>query len=170
MDVIFREALETDIKNIAALGALVWLHTYTTEGIREPFWDYIREEFSEHQIAATLSNETMVVAIVNEHLVGSGILKLNSLCPESDSYRAEIDHLYIHPNFTGRGLGYALCRKLFEKARTHGITKLWLTVFHENERALAFYRKSGWTELGHTFFRLEEERHKNIILGIDLGR
>jgi ribosomal protein S18 acetylase RimI-like enzyme len=46
--------------------------------------------------------------------------------------------------------------------------KVWLTVFHENERALAFYRKHGWIELGYTFFCLYEERHKNIILGIDL--
>ena len=105
MDVIFREATDADIKNIAALGTLVWLHTYTTEGIREPFLDFVREAFSEERMAATIVNETVVVAIVDSHLVGYGILKLNSRCPDHDAYQGEIDQLYIHPNFTGRGFG-----------------------------------------------------------------
>ena len=168
MDVIFREAQDADIKNIAALGTLVWLHTYTTNGIKEPFWDYVCEEFSAERVAATIAKETVVVAILDEHLVGYGVLKLNSHCPDHALYRAEIDHLYIHPSLTSKGFGQSICCKLFESSIAHGFTKVWLTVFHENERALAFYRKNGWMELGHTFFCLYEERHKNIIMGIDL--
>jgi len=65
--------------------------------------------------------------------------------------------VFVLREYRGLGLGEALMRAGIEWAREVGIRKLKLGVFATNERALALYRRLGFTEEG----RLRGE----VILG-----
>jgi putative acetyltransferase len=54
----------------------------------------------------------------------------------------------VDREWRGRGVGSALLAEAFRWARWSGVEKVTLTVYPENERALALYRKFGFTEEG----------------------
>lgn len=57
-----------------------------------------------------------------------------------------IDHLYVDPSHTGRGIG----TRLIEVARAQRPTGLKLWTFQANARARRFYRRHGFVETGST--------------------
>lgn len=66
--------------------------------------------------------------------------------------------LFVAPKAQGRGLG----RRMFRIARRMH-PDLTLSVYRENERALAFYRKQGLVVLGE---RTEEKTgHEELVMG-----
>ena len=52
-----------------------------------------------------------------------------------------IDHLYVHPDFQGRGIG----KDLLEYARKLSPDHVWLYTLQINTEARAFYEKNGFT-------------------------
>jgi len=52
----------------------------------------------------------------------------------------EVDHLYVHPDSQGRGVGTALLRKAFSLSPR----RVFLATAQRNTRARAFYEKHGF--------------------------
>lgn len=50
--------------------------------------------------------------------------------------------------FRGQGLGERLLQACIAQATRAGLSKIELTVFSANERAIALYRKAGFTQVG----------------------
>lgn len=65
-----------------------------------------------------------------------------------------LEHLYVHPDHQGRGMGSALFDAV-AAARPSGFD-LW--VFEANERAIAFYEARGCVEVERTDGARNEER------------
>ena len=64
----------------------------------------------------------------------------------------ELQRFYVAHQWHGRGLAQALMHEVLDAARGIGAATLWLGVWERNPRAIAFYRKAGYTEVGaHTF-------------------
>jgi ribosomal protein S18 acetylase RimI-like enzyme len=64
----------------------------------------------------------------------------------------------VAPEWRGRGVGSALMAEAIAWARTHGVEKLALSVYPDNQRALALYAKFGFVEEG----RLTGHSRKSI--------
>jgi len=62
----------------------------------------------------------------------------------------ELYALYLHPDHWGTGLGARLHTAALRRLHEHGFASAVLWVLAGNERALAFYRRAGWTEDGGT--------------------
>jgi GNAT superfamily N-acetyltransferase len=62
----------------------------------------------------------------------------------------EVYALYLHPDHWGTGLGARLHTAGLRRLREYGFVSAVLWVLAGNERALAFYRRAGWTEDGGT--------------------
>jgi len=61
---------------------------------------------------------------------------------------------YLHPAFLGRGIGKALLERSKDIAREAGAGKLWLDVEEQNQNAIAFYQRTGWTTTGEFDFQI----------------
>jgi ribosomal-protein-alanine N-acetyltransferase len=57
----------------------------------------------------------------------------------------EIDGLWIHPAYQGRGIGSSLLAFGEDVIRDRGYRRAWLTCSSYNQRALDFYRARGYT-------------------------
>ncbi|MDW8245297.1 MAG: GNAT family N-acetyltransferase [Sandaracinaceae bacterium] len=71
-----------------------------------------------------------------------------------------VEELATHPDYQGIGVGSFMLEQLEHLARIHGCTHLVLEVAENNERALGFYRKRGFTKLDAAIFmakRIERE-------------
>ena len=69
---------------------------------------------------------------------------------------------------TDRGIGQGVAQTLMaaavETARSGGARTLWLGVWERNERAIAFYRKSGFEDAGTQTFVLGTDHQRDFVL------
>jgi len=161
-----RQGVPADTACLAALAIQVWLHTYATDGIRSAIARYVLSEFTTEKFAGILADteSQLLVAEMNQHLVGYALVKFGAVCPTSSLSNVELATLYVQEHFTRSGLGSALLARCQNLARERaGSARLWLTVNARNERAIAFYRKHRFEQAGTTLFELGGEKHQNHV-------
>jgi ribosomal protein S18 acetylase RimI-like enzyme len=97
----------------------------------------------------------------------SGYIKLNEHKAQTDIYdpqSLEIERIYVQQESQGIGLGSALLRKAINIAETREKSYIWLGVWERNHKAIQFYKKNGFYEIGkHSFFMGEEEQTDYIM-------
>lgn len=68
-------------------------------------------------------------------------------------------HMYVHPKYTGRGIGKQLVSAVTEQAFSlSGMEQITLNVVADNERAVRVYEKLGFEKYGllENFFRMDK--------------
>ncbi|HVG16929.1 MAG TPA: GNAT family N-acetyltransferase [Chitinophagaceae bacterium] len=73
---------------------------------------------------------------------------------------AKLERLYLLERFYGLGLGYRLFRFLVILCKQKTQQGMWLFVWKQNERAIKFYKQSGFTIAGTGDFKISET-HSN---------
>ncbi|WP_227106449.1 GNAT family N-acetyltransferase [Chromobacterium rhizoryzae] len=162
-----RLAAPKDAGCLAALSIQVWLSTYVTDGVRRDMADYVLSEFTPANFEALIASPSHHLLAMEQDgfLLGYALMKLDSPCQGCDFPTVEVCRIYLVESRTGEGLG----RRLLEAARQWALAlpepaRLWLTVWHRNERAIAFYRRLGMTVHGECHFELEGARHLNYVM------
>ena len=165
--VTLRVAESSDTRCIAVLATQVFLDTYATEGIRLSIAQEALEHFSPNAISEQIANPptTFIVAESSGHMVGFAQLTIGSTqALVSAEAAAELDRLYVHERFSGKGIGKALLRRAEDLAASQGALMLWLTAWVGNHRALAFYASREYTDLGATMYVFQDEQFENRLL------
>lgn len=166
-----RPAGGDDARLLAMLGAQVFLDTYATEGIGRALASHCAREFTEGRFLELLRGprRAFFVAHGPEGAVGYAHLDLDGRTALADAGRqAELVQLYVSRHHARRGAGRALLARAAAHARTDGAGLLWLSAYHGNRAALAFYRRLGFADIGRLDFDLDGELHENRVLSLPL--
>jgi diamine N-acetyltransferase len=167
-----RPATPADALCLGVLATQVFLDTYAPEGIRPALANEALNAFSTHAFQVLLAQpQTFIwVAEVKQHLVGFAQVSLGTAQALVVSPApAELDRLYVQEPFTRRGVGTALIGHAQAEAARLGADTLWLTPWVGNARALRFYAKHRYVDLGATWFEMGQERHQNRVLALRLS-
>ena len=120
--------------------------------------DYVSHSFSEsQQIAEIKEPGARVLAIEDARhgLLGYAHLRQTPAPPALDGRSAlEIARFYVDKPWHGQGIARVLMSACIAEARSRGADALWLLVYQENPRAIAFYEKSGFRRSGTQPFKL----------------
>jgi diamine N-acetyltransferase len=81
----------------------------------------------------------------------------------------EINRLYVVADWHGRGVAQELMRACFAHMQRRGSEVIWLGVWERNHRALAFYRKFGFVEVGAHVFPVGTDPQRDIIVARSLA-
>ena len=149
-----RTAKPDDAGSLAAIGITVWTTTYALEGVRDAFAEYMFSEFSCANMDALIRQQLVLVAELEGHLVGYTVIA------RAEAEKSELQTLYVLPRFQRSGAGKRLAEEALNR-QPHG---LWLTCWHQNDQALNFYQKNGFSVTGEDWFELEGEKHLNYVL------
>ncbi len=166
--VAFRAARPDDARCLGVLSTQVFLDTYATQGIRPAV---AREALALHSVAvyeALLADAgvTILVAECAGHLVGFSQVANGVANPQLPFAAAsELQRLYVQEPFSGRGIGRDLLRHAEKSAAALGADMLWLQAWEGNVRALQFYPRCGYEELGATVYTIEGEDFPNRLFG-----
>ncbi len=165
-----RPARPHDVRNLAALGTQVWLHTYALEGIRDALSDYVLQELTPERFSEHLADPATRIFVCEQAKCLLGYLKMtaSAACPQDETITTEIETVYVQEHHTGSGVGRDLLKAAFEAARQTGAQKIWLSVYHENSAALAFYDRLDFQVVGDTWWAWDDERYRNLVLTRDL--
>ncbi len=75
----------------------------------------------------------------------------------------EVQRFYADRCERGTGLALHLMEHALEAARELGGRHAWLGVWERNARAMAFYRKAGFVEIGSTYYTVGSERQTDRV-------
>ena len=145
----------------------VFLDTYATEGVRpelasEAFAEYGREVFAQR-----LGHEgkTFYLAEFGSGLVGfAEVLRHNATSPIPGVSGAELVRLYVQPQAQGSGIGRELLQCAERCAIEAGSAGIWLSAWEYNTRALAFYKRQRYKDVGYAQYVIQGQSFGNRIL------
>ncbi len=76
----------------------------------------------------------------------------------------EIQRFYILKDFHGQGLAHDLMTASLAICEGHGADQVWLGVWEHNPRAIAFYAKWDFAEVGSHVFPLGTDPQRDIVM------
>lgn len=162
----FRLAVSADALCIGALATQTFFDTYAIEGIRPSLAREVLRHFSPDAIADLLADPNRVFLLAERagHLIGFSQIAFDAT-HESVPFvpAAELERLYVQERFTSSGVGKALLERSEALAAERGMAAVWLTAWTGNARALAFYSRRGYKDIGSTQYVFENESHENRL-------
>jgi len=162
-----RTATLQDNELLASLGAQTFRLTFAPDNTAEDMAAYLASAFGPRQQAAELadSGTTFLIAESRHETVGYARLRLGP-APEciSGEHPIEIARLYAVTPWIGRGVGAGLMRVCLEHARERGADVVWLDVWERNLRAIAFYRRWGFNQVGTQAFVLGNDTQNDLLM------
>ena len=167
-----RLARKEDAPFIALLGRTTFTETFGHFfRDQQDLIDYYNSTFSVQKIEAGIQkpNNLFWIAFANRLPVGYAKLKLHSNSEFIDSTDVcQLQKIYVLKDFLSMKIGLELQRTLLEKAKELGFHQIWLSVLHSNERAISFYKKSGFEEVGSHDFQIGKENFEFVAMNKSL--
>jgi GNAT superfamily N-acetyltransferase len=167
VSVVVRPAGTADAAWLATLAERTFRETYSAENTAENMERYVREHFGPARQEAELRDPRMSTLVAEVDGRAAGYAQLTqSEPPPSVTTPAplEVVRFYVDRPWHGQGVAQTLMAAAVETARAAGARTLWLGVWERNERAIAFYRKSGFADVGTQTFVLGTDRQRDFVL------
>lgn len=76
----------------------------------------------------------------------------------------ELHRIYVEASFHGKGLAADLLAALFDRAEEEGAAAVWLGVWEHNPRAIRFYQRSGFVEVGDHVFVVGTDPQRDLVM------
>lgn len=161
-----RKASKDDASSLAALSIEVWIGTYLRNGVSIFFADYALSTFTIQIFEAFIAdeNEIILVSHNSDGIDGFVRVTLESPAPVENGPGTEIATLYVQPRHKGKGIGKRLLDEVFRLCVERQCDGVWLAVNSENQDAIAFYERLGFTREGQTTFRIGDQSYANAVM------
>ena len=165
-----RRATPSDARALATFAATAFTDTFAADNTPEDMAAYLAEAFSETRQRTELVDPARIVLIAERggELAGYAMLHDGAVPSGGASTdlgdAMEIARLYAGKRWIGAGVGAALMQSCLDLAATCGREWIWLCVWERNARAIAFYSRWGFTDVGSQHFQLGADRQTDRIM------
>ncbi|MDQ4139228.1 MAG: GNAT family N-acetyltransferase [Bacteroidota bacterium] len=162
-----RRATAADTNLLASIGEQSFVEAFGEANTPENMAAFLPTVFAPEKVAeelATPNNEFYIAELVSE---AAGYVKMEYPAPDAQvPFRnvLKISRLYLLRKFLGLGLGDQLMHFCIEKAKLLGCEAVWLTVWEHNPRAISFYQKWGFYQVGTEDFILGDDVQLDYLL------
>jgi diamine N-acetyltransferase len=153
--VFIRLANKTDAYLIAALSRETFYDAFARDNTKENMDLFMTEIFTQQVLEKEVEegDGIFLLAYIKDTPVGYARLREgNKENIMADVMAIEIARIYATQDSLGKGVGGALMQHCIQIAKEQKKEWIWLGVWSENQRAIAFYKKNGFDKFGeHTF-------------------
>lgn len=165
--ITIRYANASDNILLAQMGAKTFSDSFAKDNTPENMATYLAASFSPEKQAGELAdpNTIFLIAEIAAQPVGYARLKRGP-APEciTGQQPIEIVRFYAIQAMIGKGVGARLMQACLEEAARHHCDVIWLDVWEQNPRAIAFYRKWGFVEAGSQTFQLGNDMQHDLLM------
>jgi ribosomal protein S18 acetylase RimI-like enzyme len=167
-----RLANNSDAEYIALLGRITFTETFghLFEN-RNDLLEYHNRTFSVEKIKKGIKNRNNIfwISFVDGLPVGFAKLKLDSQSEFILSKNiCQLQKIYVLRDFLSMKIGFELQNRLLDKAKKNGSEKIWLSVLEINYRAINFYKKNGFENIGNHTFQIGQENFEFMAMSKSL--
>jgi diamine N-acetyltransferase len=164
---LIRKAVLSDAAPLAELAERTFRETFGAMNSAEDMELHRQVSFSEALQAGEISSPDMVTLVSESEgmLIGFAQLRWDDApaCVSALS-PGEIQRLYVLSDWHGKGIAGQLMNACIDEMKARGSDVVWLGVWERNPRAIAFYRKFGFTEVGNHVFQLGNDIQRDIVM------
>ena len=150
------------------LAARLFEQTFGAANSADDMRMYLATAFSRSAQVEELSDPTRVVWIAEDDdgtPIGYAMVRRGGEGPGVGGARpAEVQRLYTDRAWHGRGVGATLMLACVDQARAWASDVIWLAVWEKNQRAIAFYEKTGFKTVGRQTFVLGRDVQYDLVM------
>lgn len=162
MEFTFKQCTLDDAHALHDISYRTYHETFAHMNTPSSMETYLEKAFDINKLRGELSDSNSLFYFLYADEALAGYLKLNEAPSQTDINEIqslEIERVYVAKEFQGNGLGRVLMNKAIATARAREKAYIWLGVWEKNNKAISFYKKSGFYETGtHSFFMGREEQ------------
>jgi diamine N-acetyltransferase len=160
-----------DARTLAVLGAQLFEQSFGAANTPQNMRAYVSSAFVEGRQLADLEDPSIRIWLAEAasgEPIGYAQIRLGAVPPASaailSEQPAELVRLYADHAWHGRGVGAALLRACTDACSDSGADVLWLGVWQENPRAIAFYEKHEFRRRGKQPFLLGADQQTDWVM------
>lgn len=163
-----------DLAKLQTISRSTFAQTFDEHNNPEDMQAYLNTSFSAEKLLAELNNKNSAFYFAVDNSMNSvvGYLKVNTGDAQSekkDLNAFEIERIYVDKAYFGKKVGQLLFDKAIEIAKSKKVSYVWLGVWEENHRALAFYTKNGFKAFDKHLFKLGNDEQSDIMMKLILN-
>ena len=168
--VTIRRATPADAAVLTAVARSTFVDTFAADNTASDMASYTAAAFGEAVQRTELEDPQRIVLLAESDgvCVGYAVL-MDAPAPDVVGRDAmEIARLYSVRERIGSGIGAALMRRCLDEAAAHGKQRIWLGVWEHNPRAIGFYKRWGFRDVGSQGFLLGSDQQTDRIMMRDI--
>ncbi len=166
--VVIRRGTTADAEPLAAFAARTFTETFAAANRPDDMAAYLPAAYGVTQQSNELADPDIVTLIVEDmsHAIIAYAMLRRGHFPASlpDEASVELWRFYVDRPWHGSGLAQQLIAAVRAAAMELGARTLWLGVWEKNDRAIAFYEKTGFRVVGEHDFWVGSDRQVDRIM------
>ena len=164
---VIRRATVADAAALAQLAAHTFADTFAADNKPEDIEAHLSSAYGLAQQTAEIQDPEVATLLAHHEgeLVGFAQVRRKATpgCIHGER-PVELHRFYVLRSQHGTGLAGSLMQAARAAARQLGGHQIWLGVWERNARALAFYRKAGFVEVGSHVFMVGGDPQNDLVL------
>lgn len=156
-----------DATELAAFAARTFKETYSADNRPDDMQAHLAAAYGPDQQSAELADPSVATLLArsNGELIAYAQVR-QSRPPSCVTHAAPVElyRLYVDRRAHGAGLAGRLMQGVYQAAREFQGRHIWLSVWEQNPRAIAFYKKKGFVDVGSTFFMVGPDKQADRVL------
>lgn len=161
-----RPADAADAAALAELGGRIFWDTFAPDNDLDQLARHIAATFTVERQAAELADSNIHYLIADAEGTAVAFAMIEATTPEGIGSGSAVflHRFYVDRAWHGRGIAQQLLAAAEAHARSLGGERLRLTVWERNHRAIAFYCKTGFVDVGTTPYLLGDDLQTDRVL------
>ncbi|OGM18773.1 hypothetical protein A2686_01905 [Candidatus Woesebacteria bacterium RIFCSPHIGHO2_01_FULL_38_10] len=147
MDIVIKTADSKDWQLIQKLNNQVFINDKENDDDLDMDWPSSEKGVSYYKKLANGKYGKCFIAYLGKIPVGYAALAIKDFGYRKSKY-VEIENIGVNPEYRSQGIGQKLIDSTIKWAKEQKATKLYVSAYWKNKRAINFYKKNGFYESG----------------------
>jgi ribosomal protein S18 acetylase RimI-like enzyme len=161
-----------EVELLRAISVQTFTETFAQQNSENDMQKYVSENLSIEQLTKELNTVDSSFYFLKLNSDISGYLKLNRGNAQTElknTNALEIERIYIKKEFQGKNFGAMLLLKSIDIAIAFKLQYIWLAVWEQNLKAIAFYKKNSFVQFDTHTFKLGDDEQIDIMMKMNLN-
>ncbi len=167
MTPMIRRATHAEAPALTELAARTFRDTFAADNRPDDLALHLATAYSPLRQARELADPDIITLVADDHGTLVAFAQLRRGPPPAEvrgPAPIELWRFYLAADWHGRGLAQQLMAAVIAAATAAGAASLWLGVWERNPRAIAFYRKAGYVDVGAHIFVVGTDSQTDRIM------
>lgn len=165
--VTFQECQLEDLAVLLHIAKNTFYRSYSHLNTPENMTDYMSKAFHFDQIQKELTDPDSSFYFLKKNKEILGYFKINENAAQNEFQTKdllEVERIYVLEAYQRKGYGRKMLNKILEMAQEKSKSRVWLGVWENNPKAIAFYQSLGFKHVGDHPFYFGDEAQVDWIM------